>query len=159
RTVDMGVDEDGAPVTTCVVEWSPVTLAAPPELAKGKGWTKTTNLFRSALVTSLKLHGTLQQVPPDHTTVLVVELDRVREEFNTRYLIDPGDRQKQVNNRRQAFKRSMDTAEFKGLIGRREIDGKFMVWLTRPEDEGVRLPTGSTAQEAASPQRDNVTPP
>ena len=40
----MGVDEEGAPITTCVVDWSPITVAAPPEATKGKGWTKATSL-------------------------------------------------------------------------------------------------------------------
>jgi hypothetical protein len=144
----MSVDEDGDPITTCVIEWSPVTVAAPPEAAKGKGWPKSTTLFRVALLTSLTLHGS-QQVPPGGPTVLAVELDRVREEFNKRYPLEAGDREKQLNKRRQEFKRAREEAISRGLIGGRQIDGQFMIWLTRPEDEGVWLPSASSGQQAA----------
>jgi hypothetical protein len=137
RPVDMGVDEDGEPITTCVVEWSTVTVVAPPQAAKGQGWTKRTTLLRTALVTTLELHGSEQNPPPGGATVLAVELDKVRAEFDDRYPLDAGDRQKQLAKRRQDFKRAREEAESRGLIGGREIDGKFMVWLTRPEEEGV----------------------
>jgi hypothetical protein len=149
RTVDMGVDEDREPITTCIVDWSLVTVAAPPEAAKGRGWPKSTILFRVALVTTLKLHGTEQRTHPDSPTVLAVELDRVRQEFDQRYPLDVGDRKKQLNKRRQDFKRSLATAQSRGLIDGRDIDGKFMVWLTRPEEEGIMSPRASSSQEAA----------
>jgi AAA domain/Primase C terminal 2 (PriCT-2) len=152
RTVDMGVDEDGEPITTCVVEWSPVTVAPAPEAAKGRGWPKSTVLFRVALVTTLKLHGSDQMVLGG-PTVVAVELDRVREEFDKRYPLDAGgnaiERKRQVNKRRQAFKRAREEVESRGLIGGREIDGKFMVWLTRPEEEGVLRPGGFHGQPTA----------
>jgi hypothetical protein len=138
RTVDMGVDEDGEPVTTCVVEWSPVTVAPAPQAARGKGWTKSTTLFRVALVTMLKQHGMVHCPLQDGAIVFAVELDKVREEFNKRYPLEAGDREKQMNKRRQAFKRAREEAESKGLIGGRETEGQFMVWLMRPEEEGVR---------------------
>jgi hypothetical protein len=144
----MGVDEDGDPITTCVVAWSPVTVAAPAEAPKGKGWPKATILFRVALVTILKLHGMDQQVPSGGPTVFAVELDKVREEFDKRYPFDGGDRQKQLGKRRQAFKRSMATAQSNGMVGGREIDGKFMVWLTHPEQEGSPTPAPSGHQTA-----------
>jgi hypothetical protein len=133
RRVDRGVDEDGDPITTCVIEWSPVTIAAPRQSAKGKDWPKSTLRFRSALVTTLQPHGTYRQPQPNDATVFAVELDRVRADYNKRCPIEAGDRDKQLNNRRQQFKRSMDTAESKGLIGCREVDGTFLVWLTHPE--------------------------
>src|SRR5262249_33801181 len=159
RIVDMGVDEDREPITTCVVEWSTVTVAAPPDAAKGKGWPKSALLFRAALVTTLKLHGTDQQVPPGSSTVFAVELDKVREEFDKRYPLDGGDRQKQLGRRRQVFKRSMAATQSNGLVGGREIDGKFMVWLTRPEDEGVMPPRGCFWPGSGVTSVTNVTPP
>jgi hypothetical protein len=149
RPVDMGVDEDGEPITTCVVEWSPVTIVAPPDATKGKGWPKATLRFRAALVTTLELHGTEQRPTPNDATVFAVELDKVRAEFDRRHPIDGDDRAKQLAKRRQAFKRSMNTAESKDLIGGREIEGKFMVWLTHPEDEGVRPPSAPSGQGTA----------
>jgi hypothetical protein len=159
RTVDMGVDEDGDPITTCIVAWSPVTVAPPPEVGKGKGWPKSTSLFRVALVTTLKLYGKDQQVPPGGPTVFAVELDKVREEFAERYPLDGGDRQKQLGKRRQAFKRSMATAQTIGKVGGRQIDGKFMVWLTRPEDERNDAAKGCFWPGRGVTSVTNVTPP
>jgi len=150
RVVDMGVDEDGNAVTTCVVEWSPVTITAPPEAAKGKGWPKSARVFRAALITTLRQHGRERRPTPDGPIVFVVELEKVREEYDKRHPILVGDRQKQqLATRRQAFKRAREEAEARGLIEGREIDGQFMIWLTRPEDEGVRPPSGSSGQQTA----------
>ena len=79
---------------------------------------------------------------------VAVELDRVREEFDKRYPLDSDDRKKQLNNRRQQFKRSIDIAQSKGLVGGRDIDGKFMVWLTQPEEEGMTPSGGYSGQRA-----------
>jgi AAA domain len=149
RTIDMGVDEDGDPITTCVIEWSRVTVAAPPEAAKGKNWPRSTIRFRAALVTTLTLHATEQRPDSGGATVFAVELDQLRAEFDRRYPIDGHNREKQLASRRQAFKRSMNTAELKGLIGSRDVGGKFMVWLTRPEEEGVIRPGAPSGQRAA----------
>jgi hypothetical protein len=134
RVVDMGPDEDGERITTCVVEWSPVTISAPADIAKGKAWPRSTTLFRTALVHTIRLHGTEQKPFPDGPTVRAVQLDRVHEEFNTRSPLDGVDRKKELNKRRQVFKRSRTEAQSRGLIEGREIDGNFMVWLINPED-------------------------
>jgi hypothetical protein len=152
KTIDMGVDADGEAITTCVVDWTQVTVGPPPQAAKGQGWPKSTALFRVALVTTLKLHGRYQPVAPVGPPVIAVELDRVREEFDKTYPVEPGDRTKQLNNRRQQFKRSCTTAQSRDLIGIREIDGKFMVWLTRPTEEGVNAPWNFGAAPAAEPE-------
>jgi hypothetical protein len=152
KIIDMGVDEDGDAITTCVVDWTQVTVGPPPQAAKGKGWPKSTALFRVALVTTLKLHGQYQQVAPVGAPVIAVDLDRVREEFDKTYPVEPGDRTKQLNNRRQQFKRSWTTAQSRDLIGGREIDGKFMVWLTDPMEEGVTAPWNFGAAPAAQPE-------
>jgi hypothetical protein len=110
------------------------------------------------LVTAITEHGTEQRPLPDGPPVRAVQLDKIREEFNKRYPLDDGDRQKRLNKRRQVFKRSMETAQSRGLIEGRQIEESFMVWLTDPEQEGLTHPA-----PLASKQRDssvtNVTPP
>ena len=64
RTVDMCVDEDHDPVSTCVVEWRAVTVAPPPQAAKGNVWPKSAIRFRIALFTVLGLQGTEQRQLP-----------------------------------------------------------------------------------------------
>jgi AAA domain len=148
RVVDMGVDEDGEPITTCVVDWSPVTVPPPRDAGKGKGWPKSATVFRAALITGIERHGAEQRPFTDGPSVRAVELEKVHEEFDKRYPIDGDDRQKQLSRRRQVFKRSRAEAESRGLIGVRDIDGKFWVWPIHPEDgamQAKRSPGQSTA--------------
>ena len=149
RIVDMGVDEDHAPVTTCVIEWSPVTVTAPPQAAKGKEWPKSATLFRAALITMIEQYGRKLQPLPDHPPVQAVELNKVRQEFEKRYPLDDGDRRKQLAKRRQVFKRSRAEAEARGLIGGREIDGTFMVWAR--EDGGLDGKPRAATMDSVTP--------
>jgi hypothetical protein len=135
QIVQLGVDEDNEPITTCVIDWSPVTVSAPSQAAKGKGWPKTATVFRSALVTALKTCGKVHTPFAGDPPVRAVELEKVREEFDGRYPLDnDGDRKKQMDKRRQVFRRSRTDAEAKGLIGGCEIEGKFMIWAVNAED-------------------------
>jgi hypothetical protein len=133
----LGVDEDHEPITTCVVEWSPVTVAPPFEAAKGHKWPTSATLFRAALITALQIHGTDVKPFPEGAAVRAVALDKVHEEFDRRCPLDGDDREKALARRRQVFARSRKKAEEVGLIGGREIEGTFMVWLVNP-DQGSR---------------------
>jgi hypothetical protein len=137
RIVDMGVDEDHAPVTTCVIEWSPATVTAPPQAAKGQEWPKSATVFRSALHVALELNGREIKPLTDYPGVRAVELDTVRQEFDKRYPLDDGDRKKQMEKRRQIFRRSRNEAQSRGLMGCHEIEGKFMVWAITPEERAM----------------------
>jgi AAA domain len=138
RIVDMGIDEGNEQITTGVIDWSPVTIGPVPETSKGKEWPRTATVLRGALLTTLEQRGTEMTPLADRPRVRAVELDAVRQEFDKCYPLDDGDRTKQMNRRRQAFKRSLETAQARGLVGCREIEGKFMVWLTNLEDGGTQ---------------------
>ena len=77
----------------------------------------------------------------DQPEVRAVDLERVREEFDKVCPLDPGDRKKSQATRRQRFRRSREEAQTRGLIGGRELEGTFMVWIT-PAGEG-NSPLGS----------------
>ena len=145
----MGVDEDGDPISTCVVAWSPVTIAAPPETAKGDGWPKTTTarLWRACLLAALNQYGS-QQVPfPDHPAVRAASLENVRAEFDLRSPLDRSlDRAKEMDKRRKAFRRGMEAVRAKEKIEIREINGVDWVWLT---DQAL------VESQPHAPQRDN----
>jgi hypothetical protein len=145
QQVDLGQDEDGEPITTGVVEWSPVTINPPPQAARGTDWPKSTNVFRPALLTVLKINGTELRTYPDGPTVRAVVLDKVHEEFNKRYAVDGSDPKKASATRRQAFSRSRRIAQDRGLIEVREIEGTFMVWIVDPDK------TGSDSRPRATP--------
>jgi hypothetical protein len=150
--IDMGLDEDGDRVTTCTINWSPVTVPAAPETAKGKGdmWpTPAAGLFRSVLMAILGQHGSDQQPYPDRPAVRAVELDKVRQEFNVR---DPAVDRKEVENRRKRFERAYKAARDSGRIEIREINGTPFIWLTMtaptttpsPMDQGDTRPDSRT---------------
>jgi bifunctional DNA primase/polymerase-like protein/AAA domain-containing protein/primase-like protein len=143
RMVDMGVDEDYEAVTTCVIDWSAVTVPPPPlEKDKKSGWPKGATLFRECLMTVLQTHGRELAPIPNGPTLQAVELEAVHREFNERYPLDgDDDRQKQINRRRQVFKRSREDAVARKLVSGREIDGKFMIWLMTPPGPGLPMET------------------
>ena len=155
----MGLDEDKEHITTRVIDWVPVTVGPAQPTKKGAAWPKAATLFRSALVTVIQQHGVELTPMPDHPKVRAVELDKVHEEFDKRYPLDLGDRDKQLAKRRQVFKRSRTTAQEKGLIGGREIDGKFMVRAVNPEDGALDGSPRYNGHGESVTQRDNVTPP
>jgi hypothetical protein len=138
RIVDMGIDEDNEQITTGVIDWSPITVGPAPEAGKGKEWPRSATVFRGALLTMLEQRGSEMTPLADHPRVKAVELDLVRLEFDKRYPLDDGDRKNQMEKRRQVFRRSRIEAESRGLIGCREIEEKFMVWLTNPEDGAMQ---------------------
>jgi hypothetical protein len=143
RVINMDVDEDGEPIATCVVDWSPVTVPPPRDAAKGKGWPKSATVFRAALITVIGRHGTEQRPFADGPTVRAAELEKVHEEFDKRYPMDGDDRQKQLTKRRQVFKRSRTEAESRGLIGVRDIEGEFWVWPIHAEDGAMQAGSSS----------------
>jgi RecA-family ATPase len=145
QQVDLDKDEDGEPITSCVVDWSPVTVQPQSKAAKGGKWPKSTSVFRRALLTALELHGTEAQPFPGGATVRAVPLDKVHEEFDRYCPAEGNDRAKALANRRQTFSRSRKVAEEKNLIGIREIDGTFVLWVVNCEDGGPDANPKSTS--------------
>jgi hypothetical protein len=126
RQVDLGVDEDGEVITTCVVEWSPEPVTPAPD---SKEWPITATLFRTALIAALEAHGLHIKVPSDGSFVRAVDLKDVREQFQERYPLEGGDRRKKLGKRRQVFRRSRAEAESRALIKVEKINGALMVWF------------------------------
>jgi hypothetical protein len=129
RTVDMGVDNRGKPMSTLVLDWGAQTPR--PAAAKDR-WTKSLRLLRQVLMTILADHGRDCQPFVDGPTVRACDLELVRDEFNRRYPADGTDRQKS-DARRQAFKRALLEAQSTGLLQMREVDRVQLIWLIKPE--------------------------
>jgi hypothetical protein len=140
RQVDLGVDEDGEAITTCVIEWSPEPITPAPD---SKEWPISAMPFRAALIAALGAHGLDIKVRSDGTVVRAVDLKYVREQFQAHYPLEGGDRRKNLGKRRQVFKRSRAEAETRGLIGVQQVDRGAMLWLvdfqkdTRTDRDGA----------------------
>jgi Bifunctional DNA primase/polymerase, N-terminal/AAA domain len=129
KTVQIGADQDGDPITRVVLDWStPQTTAA-----DAKDWSKSLRLLRRILMTTL-VNGVDVTPFADGPTVRAVDLELVRAEFNKQYVAEGTDRKK-ADTRRHAFNRAIKDAQNKALIATREVAGVQLVWLVRPETQ------------------------
>jgi hypothetical protein len=131
--VDLGHDEDGEPINSCVIV--PVDNASTerPGTDKDARWSKSLRLLRQTLMNVLADHGKEQHPYPDGPVVRAVELETVRQEFYRSCLVEADTEAKKQAARRQAFHRATKAAQAASLIGARLVDGIELVWLTKPE--------------------------
>jgi len=78
--------------------------------------------------------GTPQQIEPDSPTRQAVDLRILRTEFFAQVAADGTPEQKR-DFRKKKFRRALDHAQEKGLVGIREIGAVTYVWLTTPDRE------------------------
>ena len=127
KTLEIGTDADGDPITRIVIDWTTTTEERPGD----KTWSKSLLLLRRILMNTL-VDGIDIQPFLDGPTVRACSLDLVRAEFGKQYFAD-GDAKQKASIRRKAFKRAIDAAQAKGLVVMREINGTQMVWLAKAE--------------------------
>jgi hypothetical protein len=144
REVVLGLDEDGDPITTMVVDWSPagatggVNIAdcRPPldPWAESRRQDQKTAVLRlkRALMSVLADKGVDLAIPPDGPVARMVDQKIVREEFYSHTPAD-GTPEQKGEFRRQKFVRALDWAEQKQLVGIEEIDGVTYLRLSRPD--------------------------
>ena len=137
RVVDLGVDDNGRPSTSLVIEW---LQTAPPGASKaeGSGWSKSLRLLQRALMNVLVDHGSDQQPFHDGPVVRAVDIEIVRTEFYKSYPAADIDAKKKQATKRQAFNRAIRDAQERSLIGVREVEDKTLIWLVRNETEHGR---------------------
>jgi hypothetical protein len=153
RVVELGLDEDGDPITTMVVDWQTGAAAGSSRTEPRAGpagrsptdvWEqerKATSrqalvLLKRVLMSVLAKEGTDLPSAPDGPAVRMVDREIVREEFYARTAADGTPEQKR-EFRRQRFYRAVSRAEEKQLIGIREIGDTTYFWLAsaQPDEE------------------------
>ena len=83
-------------------------------------------------------HGIDQRPFPDGPVVRAVDQEVTRVEFYRSYPASAeAEPQKRADARKKAFKRAIDDAQVRGLIGVREIDGTVFIWLATTPTSGV----------------------
>jgi hypothetical protein len=133
RTVDMGVDQHGRPVTTLVLDWG--KTAEPPKDRRddwGKGGGK---LLRQIVMTLLADCGVDLKPFANGPVVKALEVERVRTEFFKRRHVEGDDKDAKRRAKRIAFRRAMDAAVDRGVIATREVGEVEYVWLTSAHAE------------------------
>ena len=132
RVVDMGVDKFGKPVSTLVIDWG-ATADAPTAAKADPRWSKSLRLLRQVLMNLLVDQGTEQRIHADGPVVRTVNIETVRAEFYRCYLADGDTAAKKADARKKAFKRAIDDAQGRGVIGLWDLGTATVVWLATPE--------------------------
>jgi hypothetical protein len=130
RSVDMGSNENGEPITSLVIEWM---LQAPPRPAPAKGddWGrgKAVKLLRKIIMSLMIDAGAEIRPFADGPTVRALKVDLVQAEFSKRYFGGGETAGAKRRARWAAFQRAMNEAADRGVVVIREIDGEDFVWL------------------------------
>jgi hypothetical protein len=138
-------DEDGEPITTMVIDWSPPGTAPMPSApddpwARPKRQDQRTAALRlkRVLMTILAEQGVDRPIAPGGPVVRMVDQKLVRKAF---YACTPaeGSPEQTGRLRRQRFLAALDWAEQEQLIGVGEIEGLPYLWLVRPKAEEEEL--------------------
>ena len=132
RTVEVGTDSDGDPVTRVTIDWAPAARSSQTGRDQD-GWTKSLRLLRRTLMNVLVDQGGEQRPFRDGPLVRAVDLEIVRAEFYRSYPAE-GDEMTKRATRQKAFRRAIANAQSNNLIGVREVGTVTLVWLTRLQD-------------------------
>ena len=104
QIAELGSDEDGEPITSCVIVPAESETHKPSAKSK-KRESKSVKAFRAAFAEALLAAGQTIRVRGDGPEVRAVNLKYVRREFELRWATGESDPQKQADARRKAFKR------------------------------------------------------
>jgi hypothetical protein len=130
------LDEDGEPETTMVVDWqlaSPGTVQPVPDpWEQPRRQDQRTAMLRLKRVLMAKLaeHGVDVPIPPDGPPVRMIDQEIVRAAFYAATLAE-GTPEQKADFRRKQFKRALDWAEDKKLIGTMELGQIGYIWLAQ----------------------------
>lgn len=114
--------------TTLVIGWlAERGSAAPPK----EIWPRALRVFRDALVAALE-RGTPRPAFGSGPTVRAVDRETVRTEFVRRFPAEGDTEEKRQANTRQAFKRGLDYARARHLVGIENEGKATWIWLINP---------------------------
>jgi AAA domain len=119
--IEVGVDEDGENITSCVV----VPAENPPSPATR--WSRGLTVFHDAVLTALLEHGRDHRPGGDGPVVKACPVSDVRTEHKRLYVHNgEGDRSEAE---RKAWRRALKTARDSHLIGAENTKGQDLLWL------------------------------
>jgi hypothetical protein len=137
-----GLDEDGNPIKSMVVDWtapgSSANKPAPDPWGQSRRQDQRTTVLRlkRILMAAMAEHGVERQIPPDGPVVRMIKQEEVRRQF---YAATPaeGTPKQKTELRRKQFNRALDWAEANEVIAAHEIGETSYLRLCsfKPEDE------------------------
>jgi hypothetical protein len=142
REIEIGVDEDGDPISTMVIDWEtgpavkPVELGDPWERDRKTETRQAMLQLKRVLMALLAKNGVDLPSEPDGPKVRMIDQEIAREEFYARTAAEGTEEQKR-KFRNQRFRRAVERAIENQLIGLRVVAGVTYLWLrpTQPEGE------------------------
>jgi hypothetical protein len=136
KFVEFGVDQDGDPFGTCIVEpqFDKPLLSAKKKASKQTHGVKA---FRAAFIEALDNFGETINVRNDGPAVRAVDVSHVRDEFNRRYVTANTDKRKRKEAQRSAFNRALDA-----------VAGQFPTWV-QGERELIWCVTNLSPEQSA----------
>jgi hypothetical protein len=126
NVVELGEDQDGDQMTSCVVV--PAQVIAQPEPTR-RAETKVIKTFRDALTEALDSHGVTIRVRGDGPQVRAVDVQKVREEFGRRHATGESDQKKRAATANKAFRRTLNNLPSQFTTEVRD-DGE-LIWLVK----------------------------
>jgi hypothetical protein len=116
QVAELGPDEDGQPITSCVIVPAE-SETNKPSAKSNKRESKSVKVFRAAFAEAL-LAGQTIRVRGDGPEVRAVNLKYVKKQFELRWATGESDPEKQTDARRKAFKRVTD-----------DMPADFAIWV------------------------------
>lgn len=132
EVVDIGIDQWGEPMSTCVVRWEANAEPAAAVSHDRDAWPAALRPLRRALCNSLAEHG--KRVWPfgsESAEVVAVTEVQLRTEFVAAYPTEGATQQQRADAKRKAFKRQLRSAIEKGLIASRQVADVDLLWAAK----------------------------
>ena len=92
-------------------------------------WPLSLRVLRTAILTALDEHGTFMASPDGKETVTAVDIQHVRVAFTQLRVADDEIADDRATTREMAFRRAVESAQQRRLVGAIERDGVQWVWL------------------------------
>jgi hypothetical protein len=127
EVVTVGVDEDGDPMTSCVIVELDAAAAQRAGRSGPRGWPNSLRLVRDATNAALIEQGISHLIAGSGPQVRAVELRFARAEHKRRY-VSAGEGDAAVAERK-AWSRNFRDAEARTLISSENYNGQQLVWL------------------------------
>jgi hypothetical protein len=123
KTIEFGLDEDGDPIDTLVIDWNPTT-----DPTAAAAWPKSLRIFHRILIATLVSHGAPFEPQPGEIVQAVAQ-ELVREAYYREYPADGDTEKKRADAKKKAFGRAVKEAQAADLIGISNLGGTTRVWI------------------------------
>ena len=125
KVVELGTDEDGERLTSLTIEFGTAAPVSEPD----SKWTRSLATLRKILMALLADAGEDIRPFADGPVVRAIRSETARAEFYRQYATADTDPKKKQEARKKAYQRAVHTAQDKGLLNLREVDGVEWLWL------------------------------